>query len=118
MSLLRNACSALIRSLLIFGLAFLPLSQPMALAALAAPQQASAEHCPHHDVGTQAADEHEAQPGDCCCMNGAPCHCAMTVALTTRFSLMIGAPVSEHPVSAPSLAASVLPSPESPPPRA
>ena len=43
---------------------------------------------------------------------------AMTIALPVTIALTIAASGSEHPVSVPRLAASLLPSPEPPPPRA
>ncbi|NTV95835.1 MAG: hypothetical protein HGA75_10520 [Thiobacillus sp.] len=116
MKTLRAALHALIRLFLVLGLACSPLAQPMALAALAAPQAESTGGCPHH-AKQGLAGSHQGKPGDCCYKKGTPCHCAMTVALPTSFAPAFEAPSSDHPVSAPRLAASVLPAPEPPPPR-
>lgn len=115
---IRAAFEALVRLMLVLGLAFSPLAQPMALAALATVPQESMAGCPHHAKSAQLhASPEQPRPGDCCYKKGSPCHCAMTVALPATITLTIEAAASEHPVSAPRLAASLLPTPEPPPPR-
>jgi len=115
---IRAAFEALVRTLLVLGLAFSPLAQPMALAALGSAPQAAMAGCPHHaDSMQNNTGPEQPKPGDCCYKKGSPCHCAMTVALPATITLTIEAAASEHPVTAPRLAASLLPTPEPPPPR-
>lgn len=112
---MRAARALLLRLVLALGLVFSPLSQPLALASLAAPAPADGQGgCPHHAA---TADAEQPVPGECCYMKGAGCHCAMAVALPTMPMTMLAEAVSDHPVSAPVLAASSLPPPEPPPPR-
>lgn len=107
--------AALIRFLLVCGLACAPLAQPMAMAALAAPQaDAAPSGCPHHAQAAPAP----AKPGDCCYKKGSPCHCAMALALPTAALPMPAPTLSEPPHSAARLSVSRLPAPEPPPPRA
>ena len=119
---LRAAFDVLIRLMLVAGLAYTPLAQSFAMAAMAAPPTMSAPQaeaaggCPHHAEAPQASPD-QPQPGGCCAKKGAACHCAMTVALPTSALPAAPSTGSEHPVSVPRLTASVLPSPESPPPR-
>lgn len=113
----RTALVTLLRLVLALCLAFSPLAQPMAIAALAGPEEMNA--CPHHArAGMHAAGMLDTQPGECCCKKGSPCHCAMTVALPTSVVASFPPVQSAHPVTVPRLAASVLPAPEPPPPRA
>lgn len=113
---LRAAFDVLIRLMLVAGLAYTPLAQSFAMAAMAAPPAKAESGCPHHAEAAQAATD-QPQPGGCCAKKGAACHCAMTVALPTSALPAAPSTGSEHPVSVPRLTASVLPSPESPPPR-
>ena len=115
---IRAAFEALVRTMLVLGLAFSPLAQPMALAALGSTPPAVMAGCPHHAKSMQnQAGSEQPKPGDCCYKMGTPCHCAMTVALPVTLALTIEAAGSEHPVSVPRLVASLLPTPEPPPPR-
>lgn len=119
MKALRAALLALLRIVLVLGLASAPLGQPMALAALAAPlQDPAASGCPHHARSAQAAaGPFQVKPGECCHKKGSPCHCAMTVALPASGAPALAASTSDHPVSVPHLVTAILPSPEPPPPR-
>jgi hypothetical protein len=113
---IRAAFDALVRLMLVLGLACSPLAQPMAMAALAAPQPETAAGCPHHSESAQVGSN-QSKPGECCYQKGSPCHCAMALALPTSALPATAAAGSDHPVSAPRLIASILPSPEPPPPR-
>lgn len=113
---IRAAFAALIRLMLVLGLACSPLAQPLAMAAPAAPQQAAAGACPHHAKSAQSGPE-QPKPGECCFKKGSACHCAMTVALPTSALPVTASASSDHPVSAPRLTSSILPAPEPPPPR-
>lgn len=101
--------------MLVLGLVFTPLAQPMSLAATpsssgqAAPMMAG---CHHH------ARQPPAQSSGCCWNKGHACHCAMAVALP------IAAPLSDlqvatfsRPTSFRSMIVTALSPPEPPPPR-
>jgi hypothetical protein len=114
----RATLDILLRWVLALGIVFSPLSQPLAMASLAAPQQTAAGGCPHHaKAAGHAGVADKAQPGGCCCKQGAACHCAMAVALPTMPLAFASGFLSDHPVSVPRLTLSRLPSPEPPPPR-
>lgn len=114
----RSFLAILLRLILALSLAFSPLAQPMAMAALADAQPAQVEGgCPHHAQAANA-DSGQPRPGDCCYKKGAACHCAMAAALPASTLPAPAATPSDHPVSVPRLSASVLPAPEPPPPRA
>jgi len=113
----RSTLAILLRLILALGLAFSPLAQPLALAALATPQPAQVEGgCPHHAQAANA-DSSQPRPGECCYKKGAACHCAMAAALPAATLPAPTPSLSDHPVSVPRLSASVLPAPEPPPPR-
>ncbi|TCJ14757.1 hypothetical protein EZJ19_09250 [Parasulfuritortus cantonensis] len=115
---LRAACLVLLRQFLVLALACSPLAQPMALAAAGEETAPAAmQGCPHHAAMHVSGADHN-KPGECPCKKGSPCHCAMTAALTTAIAATWTRTGSEHPVSVPRLALSVLPAPEPPPPRA
>lgn len=114
---LRATFDALIRLMVVLGLVCSPMAHALAMAAMTAPQTASASAgCPHHAKSAQASPE-PAKPGDCCVKKGSACHCAMAVALPTAALPAALSTPSEHPVSVPRLIASILPTPEPPPPR-
>jgi hypothetical protein len=107
----------LLRLILALGLAFSPLAQPLALAALAAPQPAQAEGGCHQHSQAGDTDAGDASPGECCYQKGTVCHCAMALTLPAMSLPSAAPPVSDHPLSVPRLGASILPAPEPPPPR-
>ena len=113
----RSFLALLLRLILALGLAFSPLAQPMAMAALADAQPAQGSSgCPHH-AQAASADAGQPRPGECCYKKGSACHCAMAVALPAATLPAATPSLSDHPVSVPRLSASVLPAPEPPPPR-
>lgn len=117
MARMQATFAALVRLFLVVGLACLPLSQPMALAALTtAPEQAelAVSACPHHAQGGQAE---AGKAGSCCAAQGSSCHCAMALALPTAILPMLTQAISDHPVSVPRLAAGRIAIPDTPPPR-
>jgi hypothetical protein len=111
------AFDVLIRLMLVLGLAYTPLAQAFAMAAMTSPQQESASVCPHHAEAGKA-DSAPSKPGGCCAKKGSACHCAMTLALVSSTLPATSSASSDHPVSAPRLISSAQPAPESPPPRA
>lgn len=117
---LRAAVEILLRLVLALGLAFAPLAHALNMATLVVPIQAGASGgCPHHAKSAERpASAEQTQAGECCVKKGSACHCAMALALPTAFVATPSAAGSDHPVSAPRLAASLLPAPEPPPPRA
>lgn len=118
MQRLHAALRRLLHLVLVLGLACSPLAQPMALAALAVPQQQGIGGCPlHAQAGKRLGGLDKLKPGECCCKKGSPCHCAMTIALPVAAVLATAPQASDHPVSVPHLAASTLTPPEPPPPR-
>ena len=115
----QSAYTSVLRLLLVLSLAFSPLAQPLALAALPdAPAEQADAVCPHHAAPAGQPDSPPADPpGQCCHLKGVPCHCAMALALPTPDLPAPPAQASEHPTSAVLLVSALTPPPEPPPPR-
>jgi hypothetical protein len=114
--LVRTLFQLILRQLLVLGLAFTPLAQPISLAAAAAmPASKSAAPmmagCHHH------AHQQPDESGGCCWKKGSACHCAMTVALPASPLPDAQFATFARPTSSRTMTVASLSPPEPPPPR-
>jgi len=103
----------LLRQMLVLGLVFTPLAQPMSLAAPLSQGQATTTM-----AGCHHARQQPAESGGCCWNKGHACHCAMAAALPVAASLTdLQLATFSRPTSFRSMIVAALSPPEPPPPR-
>jgi hypothetical protein len=96
---------------LVWGLVLAPFAHALSMAAAMAAAQTEAA-APCHQTDGEAPAQ-----GDCCCHQGAVCHCAVPVALPVSLAPVVAKPTAIYAAAAePFHILSLLP-PEPPPPR-